>query len=337
VIAAVAAVVVALLGLVPAGGQTGALPPPAPNTDLGTVVSPHHAISNPYVYVTNTWDFLYASGSSSLHVPVMPFKLLGDWASVRDAMPTPPPWVDLQAGPITDPSVTKMAGRYVMWFTAVWNEPNFYHADPECIGVATASNPRGPFTDPGGTRPLVCQLNDDGDSAARPIRIDGRRWLLWSSDNSTVFGFAHTRIWAQRLTPGGRGLRGQPVTIFKSQNTWEGYVVQSPQMVTENGRDYLFFSGGEPFLPQAGIGLATCAGPRGRCTSSYLGPFLGPNHLGAGPIGESLFTQNGATWLLYDPQADYYAGAVARLAVARVVFGPHRVYISTSDGAKPGV
>lgn len=339
----VAGASVAAISAVPAQAQGRALPPPAPNTKPGELFSPHQIVSVPYVYTSPTMDYLYQSGLGTPHVPVWSFKELGKWISQGDAVPQLPPWVDAAAsgdsGPIWGPSVAKIGHHYVMWFTAPWDNPNPYDGQryPRCIGYATSSSPEGPFTNSSALQPALCQLREHGDIDPRPVDIGGHWWLYWKSNNNSFPRAPHTMIWAQRLGPGGTSLKGHPVVVYENDRPWEGQIVESPQMVVENGRFYLFFSGNAAGVPQAGIGLAVCAGPAGPCRSPYAGPWLGSNVLGAGPSELSLFTQRGATWLLYTPQATYYPGIVPQLAVSRVAFGPHGPYVASFDGATPGI
>ena len=109
-------------------------------------------------------------------------------------------------------------------------------------------------------------------------------------------------------------------------------------MVHAGNRYLLFFAGNSTGEPDNGIGLALCKGPGGPCTSPYSGPWLGSNVQGAGPGEETLYTQNGVTWMLYTPHALYYAYAFPRLAAARIAFTPTGMpYIADRQGMVPGV
>lgn len=334
--------VTAMVGVEPSGAQPQGPPPPAPNVRPGKVFSLHQLISMPFVYTSPTLDYLYESGQASPNVPVRTFRVLGQWLSEGDAMPQLPPWVDVAAagglGPIWGAAVAKVGTRYVMWFTAPWHNPAPYGLRyPKCIGFATSSSPVGPFSNPSARKPTICQLEENGDIDPRPVLIGRHWWLYWKSNNNADPYAPHDMIWAQRLGPKGTTLLGRPVMIYENDQPWEGQIVESPDMVAEGGRFYLFFSGNSALMPDAGIGVAFCAGPAGPCHSPYEGPWLGSNVLGAGPSEPSLFTQHGVTWLLYTPYATYYPGALPRLAVSRVGFGPHGPYLASFDGAEPGL
>jgi hypothetical protein len=82
--------------------------------------------------------------------------------------------------------------------------------------------------------------------------------------------------------------------------------------------------------------MATCQGPQGPCSDTARAPFLASNSQGRGPGEESLYQQDGVTWLLYSPNAVFGSYLYRPLAVARVSDGPHGPYLSTFGGAVPG-
>lgn len=320
--------------------QASTLPPHAPKSRPGKIYAPQDIISMPWVYTTTRLDYLYQSGLGRPYVPLRTFTTLGKGLSAAsDAMPTLPPWVSLKGatGPIWSPSVFRADGHYVMWFTANWKNPHPVHGETylRCLGNAVASSPRGPFTNPGARRPAFCQVAQSGDIDPRPTKINGRWRLYWKSNNNVARGFTHTTIWTARLSPNGMRL-GAPVALFESSRAWQDKIIEAPQMVPAQGHYYLFYSGNGANSPDAGIGVAICSSPISGCRPLQAGPFLGSDALGNGPSEESLFKQNGATWLLYTPHATYAPNLFPELAVSRVAFGPAGPYVATFDGAVPG-
>lgn len=300
------------------------LPPPAPITDLSRSVDPTSLIADPTVLVGRRVDYMYASESNRRppYIPVRTFSVLGHWLSYGDAMPTLPPW----AAPwVWNPDVRKVGSRYVMWFSAAQKGVALpvTGAMPRCLGWATSTSPLGPFI-PSPT-PAVCQLDQFGAIDPRTmIGPDGQEWLYWKSDDNAVLtADKHTVIWAQRLAANGTTLVGQATDILENTQPWEGRVVESPQMEWAHGHYYLFFSGNTSGSIANGVGMAPCRGPAGPCDNAAPGAWLGPSSTSASAGEESLYTQNGRTWLLFSP-----GGLAQTMAVARVAFGPAGPYVA---------
>jgi hypothetical protein len=304
--------------------QAVPLPPPALNTDLGRLVDPTEVIADPAVLVGKHVDYLYASelGYEPPNIPVRTFTVLGKWGPPTDAMPTMPAWA---ASWVWNPDVRYVDGRYVMWFTAAEKGAALplTGAMPRCIGWATAASPLGPFV-PSPT-PVLCQLDHFGAIDPRTlVTPGGQEWLYWKSDDNAVLAAKqHTVVWAQRLAADGTTLEGEATEILANTAPWEGLIVESPQMELSHGRYYLFFSGNTSGSIENGIGVAPCKGPAGPCANTAVGPWLGPNAVSQGVGEESLFTQGGATWLLYSPHS-----VGQRLAVSRVAFGRQGPYVA---------
>jgi arabinan endo-1,5-alpha-L-arabinosidase len=319
----------------PAAAKTD--PPPARNTGIGKSFR-GDLISEPDVMPTDTIDYLYSSGAGGTpHIPMRTFTTMGAWSNVYDVLPAMPPWA-LSTWPVWSPDVRKVGRNYVMWFAAYWKAAPGYRAGsaPLCLGVATSSSPFGPFVSQARV-PTVCQLSNFGDLDPRTVEIGKQEWLLWKSDdNSEAWTGKPCKIFIERLGSDGRTLKGRPTQIYQSSAPWEGNLVESPDMVKQGNRYWLFFSGNASKSPTSGVGLASCRPPPGPCTSIGAGPWLGSNLSGAGPDEESLFQQDGAEWLLYTPHALYYPFAFPILAVARVAFSEGVPYVATFDGARPG-
>jgi hypothetical protein len=321
----VLAVLVGLLVAVDLGSSDpGGLPLPAPNTSLAQRVDPSTVIADPMILDGSTVDYMYASqnGDAPPHIPVRTFTTLGTWGPPIDAMPTQPAW----AGPwLWNPDVRYVQGRYVMWFTGAELGVALPRtgAMPRCLGWATSKSPLGPFIP--SPKPAVCQFSQFGSIDPRTlVTPGGQEWLYWKSDDNAVLSEGKpTIIWAQRLAANGITLLGKPIDLMSNSRQWEGHIVESPQMVEAGGHYYMFFSGNTSGSTLNGIGLADCAGPAGPCDNSSNGPWLGSNMLSQGLGEESLFTQNGKTWLLYSP-----TGMAQTLAVALVVFGPNGPYVA---------
>lgn len=330
VLVAVAALVATQVALVNVRwGDTPAptLPPPAPADGLGRAVDPTTVIADPDVLVGRRSDYLYSSatGYSPPYLPVRTFRRLGRWGRPTDAMPVLPAWADSW---IWNPDVRWVDGRYVMWFTAPLKGAALptTRGPPRCLGWATSSSPLGPFHP--AARPSVCQIGWFGAIDPQTLMAPGgHEWLYWKSDgNSVPRAHKPTVIWAEPLAANGVTLRGRPTAILSDRQPWEGTVVESPQMVRNDGHYYLFFSGNVSGSTLMGIGMARCRGPAGPCANRAAGPWLGSPQESR-PVGEeSLFSQDGATWLLYSPK-----GVFQTLMVSMVAFGPRGPYVAAFD------
>src|SRR5690349_4399593 len=128
-----------------------------------------------YAYSTNTPDLG--------HVPVATAPSAeGPWTTRGDAMPGGPAASWAQPGRTWAPDVyPNPDGTYTLTYTA-WHKAS----GRQCIGVATATAPRGPFT-PAGTDPLICPLALGGAIDANTfVDRDGTRYLVWKNDGNAV-------------------------------------------------------------------------------------------------------------------------------------------------------
>jgi hypothetical protein len=295
---------------------------------------------NPIVLVGNQTDYLY-TGSHSYeppNVPVRAFTDLGLLGAKSDAMPVLPSW---SKGWIWAPDVLHVDGRYVMWFsTADVNDILPTGVPAQCIGEALSSSPLGPFK--AAQRPVIC-----GSWGYIDPRFfyapNGQLWLDWKADLNASWGPAQnsqlpqnqpTVLWAQRLSPDGMTLEGDAHELIAATSTWEHKMIEAPDMVYADGGYYLFFSTNASYLDDAGIGEAVCRGPAGPCEETNGRAFLGASSLGVAPSEESLFTQDGMTWLLFSPSGIAF---YRKFAVARIAFAPKGPYVAAFDGAFPGI
>jgi Glycosyl hydrolases family 43 len=311
------------------------LPPAASASAPATIFSQGELVSDPTVMVDGGHNYLYGTGGAKYvrpHVPVRVMNGTTTLTQATDAMPTLPTW---SWGWIWAPDVAKAGNHYVMWFTTQdIHRTNPDGLDSQCIGNATSDSPLGPFTP--GPAPVICQRWGDIDPRTF-TDADGSHWLLWKSDtNADHTQVLPTTIWSQRLADNGTTLLGKRIQIAVATQPWEQALIEAPDMVLSGGKYYLFFSGASSAVSWAGIGYETCKGVRGPCTDTRTAPFLASNAQGNGPSEESLFTQNGVTWLMYTPTAIYQPFQYPYLAIARVAFGPTGPYLAAFDGKNPG-
>ncbi|PSK91268.1 glycosyl hydrolase family 43 [Haloactinopolyspora alba] len=235
--------------------------------------------------------FAFATNSALGHMPALRSSDLVQWEPVGDAMPVLAPWVT--AGRTWAPEVAvHAADRYVVYYTALSTR-----SGRQCIGRAVASSPAGPFVDESET-PLICQADEGGSIDASPFTdTDGTRYLLWKNDGNAVG--VDTWIYAQRLTPDGLELAGEPARLMRQDQAWEGHLVEAPFLWLRDGTYYLFYSANDYASASYAVGYAVCDGPLGPCTKPSDEPILTTSDDAAGPGHCMLVEKDGRTWMVY--------------------------------------
>jgi len=182
--------------------------------------------------ITKVGDTYWATATTSNWAPVFPLlksKNLQDWELVGHVFPQQPPaWAD-----------------YYFWAPEISHEEDgktyvFYTAHkkngPLSVGVASADNPAGPYTDHG---PLVGQ--SDGSIDAFPMRDEnGKLYLIWKEDGNSEN--KPTPIWAQPLNDARTALVGEKQELFRNTAAWEGNLVEGVSMVRHEGYFYAFYA-----------------------------------------------------------------------------------------------
>jgi hypothetical protein len=325
------------------GGQAGGTPAPvvtSPNPGVDPPVSATpsapaqmydvgYDTADPFLTVWQGRYYLFASEGGSgtdLNVPELSGAAVGRWGPAFDALPSLPPWA--AAGFTWAPDLHRFGSTFMLYFTALMKG-----SDPtvQCIGAATASSPRGPFTPL--AKPYICQVSQGGSIDARVFTDDdGTNWLLWKSDQNRGGASTPTRIWSAPLTVDGLGFTAPPTVILQPDLPWQGTIVESPDMAKVAGTYWLFYSGNWFNSANYAIGAARCTGPAGPCTEISTTPLVASNTQGPGPGEESVYNGPTGTWLLYTP---WYSGSPKvnaphlPVAMARLGFGSTGPYVAT--------
>ncbi|WP_437672367.1 family 43 glycosylhydrolase [Sorangium sp. So ce131] len=93
-----------------------------------------------------------------------------------------------------------------------------------------------------------------------------------------------TRIYAQRLSPDGRALQGEPAVILENDQPWEAHLIEGIWITQEGGRYHLLYAGNDFSTAHYGIGAAVADEPTGpyRKSSEVLlssgAAWWGPGH-----------------------------------------------------------
>ena len=160
---------------------------------------------------------------------------LARWEYLDDALPAKPTWAS-KTQDFWAPDVIRDRSTYYLYYSAKPDNADERHG--LCLGVATADNPRGPFTDMG--RPLQC---GEGFVNIDPMAYDdpatGKRLLYWGS------GFKPIKV--QELGPDRMSFApgSRPTDLVGPDPVKNAFpvLVEGPWVVRRDGWYYLFYSG----------------------------------------------------------------------------------------------
>lgn len=249
---------------------------------------------DPDVLVVGGTYFAYATNSVGGNIQIIESSNLTSWVAVGNALPRLPAWAAPDG--TWSPSVIQLGGTFLLYYAAI--EPGLEGAN-ECISVATATRPQGPFVD-ASAAPLECQPTLDGSIDPSPLMDSGGGlFLQWKSNG----GAGPTTLWSEQLAASGMAMdpNTTPVQLLVPDEAWQGGIIEAPDMVETGGRYLLFYSGSYWGSADYGVGFATCSGPLGPCTDASAQPILASGSGVAGPGGESVFTDgSGSTWIAFD-------------------------------------
>jgi hypothetical protein len=234
--------------------------------------------------------YAYGTNAAGGNVQIIDSTDLAHWSVVGDALPQLPAWA--RPGATWAPGVIQLGSGFVMFYATE-------RGTTECISVATAAQPQGPFIDRS-TQPLICQTSLGGSIDPAPyLSRSGSLYLTWKSNGGS--GQPAT-IWAQPLSPTGTALAtgSYPIAILRPTQAWEGNVVEGPFMWSWNGTYYLFYSGNNWDSASYAEGVAVCSGPLGPCSKPLGGPIYASQPSISGPGGASVFVDShGTPWIAF--------------------------------------
>jgi beta-xylosidase len=249
---------------------------------------------DPDVLLVGGTYFAYATNSVAGNIQIIKSTDLTTWTPVGNALPSLPHWATPDA--TWAPAVAHIGANYLLYYAAEVAGPG---GGEECISVASAAQPQGPFVD-NSSAPLECQPSLGGSLDPSPfIDTDGNLYLVWKSNGGTE----PATIWSEQLEPTGTAFlaNATPSQLLVPTQAWESGVVEAPDLVTSGGRYLLFYSGNNWNSANYAIGVAICTGPLGPCTKPLSQPLLASTSSFDGPGGESVFTDgSGSYWLAFD-------------------------------------
>ncbi|HEX3334755.1 MAG TPA: glycoside hydrolase family 43 protein, partial [Acidimicrobiales bacterium] len=245
---------------------------------------------DPDVLLVGQTYYAYATNSVAGNIQIITSNDLIHWTAVGNALPALPAWAT--PNNTWAPSVDQVNGQFLLYYAV-----DVAQSATECISVATATSPQGPFVDTS-TGPLECQTTMGGSIDPSTFTdANGTSYLVWKSNDANP-----SKIWAEPLDPAGTGFaQGATASqLLSADQPWEQGTIEAPDMVLAGGRYLLFFSGNNWNTSDYGVGVATCSGPLGPCGDATAGPILSSGPGVAGPGGESIFTDtSGAYWMAF--------------------------------------
>ncbi len=289
----IAAMILAGLTGAACSSPTGT-PEPTPSGPVGftnPVVDAN--VPDPMIIADGSSDWwAFATNGNGANIQTLHSTDLVTWEQAPDALPVLPAWT--AGGDVWAPEVSHAEdGRWLMYYTTPAPSDQ---GDIQCIGLAVADSPGGPFVD-SSDGPLVCETDDGGSIDAHPFTApDGKRYLYWKNDGNRIG--VDTWISVQALDPSGTELVGEPTKLIKQDQPWEGSLVEAPFVVETDGTYWLFYSANAYDSADYAVGVARATSPTGPFTKQP-DPVLVSNEVAAGPGHCAIFSVGDQLWMVY--------------------------------------
>lgn len=232
------------------------------------------------------WAYGTTLGWITGYFPILHSTDLVHWRAAGQAFNSFPVWAhsDFWA-----PDVIKHGKTYYLYYTGD-------NGTTHCIGVATASSPKGPFHH----RSIVGCGDKEGFGWIDPdlyIAPNGKAYLYVSVD-----GPPHA-IAAVPMAPDLLHKSGESTILFGVTQPWEDgasiATVEGPFMLRRGDTYYLFYSGNDTF-GQYAMGYATGSSPLGPFTKYTGNPVLRGTHKVKAPGGGSIVQgPDNKLWMVY--------------------------------------
>jgi beta-xylosidase len=255
------------------------------------------SFADPFVIRAADGYYAYATTDGIRNISMARSDDLVAWEQLDDALPDLPAYI---SGDTWAPEVFETSAGFVMYYTGrAFRLERPDGTGPQCIGVAVAEAPEGPFVD-AREEPLVCQTELGGTIDATVLEdADGTRYLVYKNDGNCCAQL--TRFYARRLSEDGLALEGEETDLGLSNDSfWEGRVIEAPTALLHEGTYYLFFSANDFGGPDYAVGYATAPDPLGPYEDAEENPILTTEPGALGPGHQAIISdKDGELWMVY--------------------------------------
>ncbi|GCE28196.1 glycoside hydrolase [Dictyobacter alpinus] len=250
---------------------------------------------DPGIIRAGNFYYTYATNAAGKNIQVARSSDLVHWDMLSDALPALPAWAQAGGSYVWAPDVIQLGNTYVMYYTLRDAQTNV-----QCISVAVSDKPEGKFKD-SSTKPLICQADQGGSIDPAPFRDGDKLYLYFKNDGNSLH--LPTYLWAQELSADGLHVTGKPTQLMHNDKSWQGDLVEAPNMFKHNGKYYLFFSANNYADQTYAVGYALCQSPTGPCEQAAENPILASQMKQSpfviGPGGQTVFQLGDQTWIIY--------------------------------------
>ncbi len=244
----------------------------AQGTEHGPAVQYGFDFPDPFVLTVGPEHYAFATNASAGTIQMLRRGADGAWDTAGNALSALPAWA--VPGSTWSPAVLARPSGFVMYYAA-----REKLGGRECISVARAPSPLGPFVD-ATAGPLECGVTGAIDPEP-VVAVDGTTVLLWKQEPGTIM--------ARRLAGDGLSLSGDAVTLLHPTQSWERGNVEAPSMLVGPGGVWLFYSANDWNTRNYAEGVVHCASVLGPCDHGAPGPVLRAHDSVMGPGGGSVF------------------------------------------------
>ncbi len=262
---------------------------------------------DPHVINVDGTYYAYATTGGGKNLQAATSDDLVEWEMLVDPLPELASWSGLT--PLFSdtphkatwaPAAAQIDDTFVLYYTTPALEMERPDGRPsQCIGVAVADDPAGPFVDES-EAPIVCQADLGGSIDSTYFRDeDGTQYLIWKNDGNCCA--IETRFYIQELSADGLELVGEPTDMGVENDTmWERNVIEAPTLIARDGTYYLFYSGNDFASAAYAVGYATSEDVLGPYEDAEENPILKTERPAGGPGHQSVLEdEDGDLWMTY--------------------------------------